>query len=566
MEAHKTGSTMMGEAFAILMVSSMATISPVFGFQVLPSVSRNCLKSSTSPSVSSLFSSWSETDDWSALSEQENTGIDSADFFSRDFVGDVARSMEAWQHEQLQQQNWTAYSEEDLIINEMVDAVQHYGYTYEPTPGQPHLYDNPFDESSSTKTLTFEDEMGQEISMLVRCSESPEEMLIGEGIALPPLTEAERNDLTQLLAPLAATPDTGSNNNSNDVKTTIDSKGTNELQPSTFLLEAASKMFAMHASATGKDGQMAMDGRAIANWMQRSLGTDEPQPVRPHDPRVLRTLTSYSDFGAGYLTEANFQNLYVAAVRQALNGRARKLEQLHNTKEPSINTIFRDIRNHGIQTPVEVQRKLLEEKMRNTGAGMATTQEIRDLLAASETIMDECELVDGGATIVTTVDVDEATSIAELRRRQQMDLPSHTTMEFADDGTTPLWVNEGDHGEFQNQPCLCGWSDFGIGLLVDGQPYTFVLSVHQSLLPFFPFHLSFLFLLFLCGSVHFRGGVHWLHTGTNEWWFGCSISVKYIRTPMSMSRLFRTGAVSQMPSSAALVLSFIQYLLTYLLT
>ena len=147
----------------------------------------NLLKATTDYDVSP---SWLETDDWSLLSwEKElNSSPDSESLFNQDLGWATARDFEA-----ATQDNATL-SHEDVWLGSIVDEIHNAFATLE---GEPPLFDSSFDESN---TVTNDiDAMSTEIAMLVRCNQQPDELLISEGRALPPLTESERNNIFQLV-------------------------------------------------------------------------------------------------------------------------------------------------------------------------------------------------------------------------------------------------------------------------------------------------------------------------------------------------------------------------------
>ena len=128
------------------------------------------LQGSQDGDSSSSSSSWSVTDDWEKLSSEHPTNAipDSGDIFNTDIATQAAQAIESSSEGN---KDFQVVSEEDVLINEGVDIVHNHGMFYE--EGDPALYDTSFEEY--TKTITFENDMGDEISMLVRCNEFPEE-------------------------------------------------------------------------------------------------------------------------------------------------------------------------------------------------------------------------------------------------------------------------------------------------------------------------------------------------------------------------------------------------------
>ena len=360
--------------------------------------------------------SWSVADDWEALSASDRQGLDSNDVLKGYFRGGEV--------EQGETQQWEDLSQNDQFITEAVDAIQHYGCVYEPESGQPALYDTDADRS---KTMNFEDEMGQELSMLVRCNESPETMLVQEGRALPTVSEAELNDVSQLVE-------------QDDVD--------DELRSSVFLREAVSVMFQEHATSRGKSGEPAMDAPCVAKWMFKSLGgSAETRPVTSHDKRVLTTISRFGDYGNGYLTEANFQTLYWSAVKSALDGSSRKEKKKWKIDQPSVQSVFRDIRNHGILTPVDLEWAAVEHEIRQRGAGSATSAELKAVAQSSHSLMDECEILE----------LTESSQPAYSTSSSSRERSSHERVTMTEDGKTPLWVKDGEFGKSRLcfRVCVC---------------------------------------------------------------------------------------------------------------
>lgn len=104
--------------------------------------------------------------------------------------------------------------------------------------------------------------MGSEISMLVHCNESPEELLIDGGRALPPLSKEERDHVTQLVA----------------------KKGDGTYAPTDFFRNAISTMFREHCVSVKVDETdiPVLNAASVGRWMTKSIGEES---VGPHDKR-----------------------------------------------------------------------------------------------------------------------------------------------------------------------------------------------------------------------------------------------------------------------------------------
>ena len=132
--------------------------------------------------------SWSAADDWLSLSSEnsENSSFDSSKLFNQDQSIHAALEMESGMEN-------SKPSKEDIWIADAIDEIHNSFSTLDETP----LYDTSFEESSIPKSM--DDTMDQEIAMLVRCNENPDELLVHEGRAVAPLTEAELKDPFQLV-------------------------------------------------------------------------------------------------------------------------------------------------------------------------------------------------------------------------------------------------------------------------------------------------------------------------------------------------------------------------------
>jgi ferredoxin len=278
------------------------------------------------------------------------------------------------------------------------------------------MYDAPGDKTQ----VTFEDEMGREISMLVRCNEVPEELLIEEGRALPPLTEEQRDDVSQLVT-----------YNEDD----------SSVQVSEFFRNAIAVMFREHAITNDED-KTIMKAAGVASWMSKSLGSH----VSAHDKRVLSLMTRFAEYGTGYLTADNFDQVYLAAVRAALDGSNVKVSRNTGLKgQPTIESIWIDIRNHNILSPVEAEREIKMLEIRKL------TGELNALdtpFQLNSQVMDECEILEDGQSYATST---FQTSWSDVKKKE---LSSHELVEKAADGKTPLYLRDGEFIFIDEESCI----------------------------------------------------------------------------------------------------------------
>ncbi|KAI2511819.1 hypothetical protein MHU86_2551 [Fragilaria crotonensis] len=339
---------------------------------------------------------WSVEDDWWRLSEAENT----ADL---PVAGeDIARTAAVSMDQPIDQ----VLSEDDQWIYDSVDTINDSALDSEAP--QHAIYDAPGDVIQVAR----EDDMGREIAMLVRCNESPQDMLIAEGRALAPLTDEERDDVSQL----ATMKD-------------------NTWEITDFFRNAIRVMYEQHANSDG-----VMKAAGVASWMSKSLNSH----VSAHDKRVLATITRFGEYGTGCLAAEAFEQIYVAALNVALKRPNVKMSNRVGIKEQhSVSTIWRDIRNHNILSPVEVERemKMLEIRKRIGDSNKAE-------YSGTSGVMDECEILDMGQTFATTT---YQTAWADVKEKE---FSSHELLEMAADGKTPLHLRDGDFIFIDEESCI----------------------------------------------------------------------------------------------------------------
>jgi len=345
--------------------------------------------------------SWSAGDDWTRLSDMDNIAPESDDIFNSDIARKAANEIDSGQkvHQQ---------SNDDAIIARMMDVVHHHGWYVEPEAGDPALYDSNAEELTK---MSFEDEMGREIAMLVRCNQLPEDMLISEGRALAPLSKEQLNDISQLMT----------------------EKEDKSYEQTEFFRTAVSFMFNEHSHFDNTAEIFIMDAMGTTQWLAKSIGKNEEPVIRPHDRLVAATISRFSNYGTGYLTEENFQQLYRSAFMSTIDGSRLKNKKKWNVKQPTVDTIWRDIRNHDIISPVEMERanRLAAIRMKyGTAIGFDAPQDMNS--------MDECEIID--------VDYDT--------KPQWEKKSSHELIALASDGKTPLWMRDGEFIFIDEESCI----------------------------------------------------------------------------------------------------------------
>lgn len=354
-----------------------------------------------------VSSAWSETDDWSFLSSDHelNSSPDSEALFNQDLGWTTARDFEAAAPGNV------TLSQEDAWLGAIVDEIHNAYATLE---GEPPLFDSSFDE---TNTVTNDiDAMSTEIAMLVRCNQQPDDLLISEGRALPPLTDSERNNVFQLV-----------------------SLEQESMQSTEFFKQSVSRIFHEHATADPSDGSLCLDRKGIANWMTKSLKTEEGR-VSAHDSRVLKILSDFSSYGSGRLLEEDFQNLYLTTVKGKVtsDGTGTSWKRHLARRQPYVDAVWRDLRNHGILAPVEQERKRIKDMLPESSPSKSR----------GHTMMDECEILDWdySESSVSTKQTD--------RKTASRTMSSHKMVEMAPNTRTPLMLKDGEFVFIDEESCI----------------------------------------------------------------------------------------------------------------
>jgi hypothetical protein len=252
-----------------------------FAFSIAPfapssSRLRNVLQSSTSE--------WSVTDDWDNLSKENprNSALTSNEIYCQDLAWKAAVQLE-----QQQSAKRPGISAEDQALQTTISQIMSDSDELETT------------EYVDDHSDYFEEELGREISLLVRCNESPDEMLTREGRLMPSaLSSKEKDDPAQLVLWIE-----NGDNNESIVDGTMGTSSMN-WKMTAFFQKAVEDIFHQHAK------EQVMDCTAVASWMRQSLHDEQ---IGPHDGRVRSTISLHGTYGKGYLTLENFRQLYLAA-------------------------------------------------------------------------------------------------------------------------------------------------------------------------------------------------------------------------------------------------------------
>lgn len=163
------------------------------------------------------------------------------------------------------------------------------------------------------------------------------------------------------------------------------------------------------------------------------------------------TISKYGTYGTGYLTEKDFQGLYLSIVTDDLGNPKRVKPISHysaaikrNKLElPTLDSVWRDIRNHGLMSPVESERAHLEEEIR-AEYGAADKAEAQARGKLHESLLDECEILDYqdsfGAKSILSDDLSN-------NQKKGIRKSSHELVELSSDNETPKRVRDGEFGK-----------------------------------------------------------------------------------------------------------------------
>jgi len=286
-------------------------------------------------------STWSERDDWEALSEQnpDNAMLDSSKILGQDIMSVAALEMMAMEPEG----NYDP-SAEDVWLDGMINGIM-----------SPDYESSTKEEDMIGSSEDFEEDMDNEIAMLVRCNQQPEKMLVQEGRAVRALSEDEKNDPLQLA-----------------------SWDASQWTMTEFFNASTKQMFKEHARTHPIDKELVMDDAAVATWMTKSL--KDEGVVGKHDRRVVLTVSMHGTYGKGYLTLSNFQDLYLAACVGKSGKYEKDLQFKH--RNSSILGVWRDLQSHGIDSPNQSKR-----------AEDVKAMPQHNQKATVDTLLDECELL-----------------------------------------------------------------------------------------------------------------------------------------------------------------------------
>lgn len=390
---------------------------------------------------------WSTTDDWNRLSDEnpQNSAVDSRTLLDQDIIRTVANLLA---DESIGLNKKPKSSEEKWVD----DTISHIYHVEESCCKNDLIISDDESETifeNNDEDLEFEEDMSREIAMLVRCNESPETMLIEQGRAIPELTPEQLNDVSQLIQ--------------SDDSNHIEENQPHQWIATTFLQQAVHFMFEQHGSTMQINGDpettKIMDAVGIASWMQTSLkeaadattttkyeAKQRQQLIGRHDSRVVETIAKYGSYGKNYLTEPEFVQFYVSAIVGTSDSNHRHLstmEQVQKYRQEEIKNVWRDIRNHGIVSPIELQRTMqLAELKEKLGLSLNDGD---TSLKNSLMILDECELVYD----------DQINNGGTSRTSDRQGRSSHELVQtVSPTSKVPLYMKDGDFVFIDEETCI----------------------------------------------------------------------------------------------------------------
>ena len=420
---------------------------------LLAKTSRDLVDSAddSTESLSSSSSSWSVTDNWNQLSNDAPTQHSQNDVYS---------TMDAAAIAALRMQNFGMnvrtrgqLSPEEEWLDHAIDGIL--------TPTTTVVGDDQEHNHMSTDTTTttpldtdrFLDSMSDEIALLIRCNQEPRQLLIQQGRAVAELSDAERQDVRQLVEVLLDDDDD-------------DEPNKRQWKATPFLREACATMFHKHSQPSRWGGGMVVHGGAstttspeketvlnkagIASWMNQCL--DNEAVVGQHEKRVTQTLARYGRRG-GIMTLDDMVQMYVSVVTgdepSSVGSNPKgtaltRMEQLERHRAPEIEAVWRDIRNHGIVSPAEFERNMKVAELQQQQNHNTLSAE--DVAIHAHTILDECELLTE----------EEETSLTTDRHGRS----SHEHVELvpsngASAKPIPVWIKDGEFGRYRMY-CISG--------------------------------------------------------------------------------------------------------------
>jgi len=375
---------------------------------------------------------WDAGDDWGKLSSfsLENSSIDASAMLNIDPATKAAAEMMVYESSDgisgdtdypKEDGGVCVTSKEDQFISDTVDTI----YTNAVDPNGPLLYDTKDTFDEYTKSVNFSDEMGKEISLLVRCNEVPDDLLVSEGRRLPQLKDEDMYHRNQLL---------------------VEETNKSKAKPTPFFENAVGQMFRTHASPSikGDSPRLVLDSDGIASWMSQSL----QEAVGKHDKRINIVKSKYSSHGTGVLTAPQFLELYIDAAAQSISVGDRKYHvrgRKPKVEQPTIMSVWRDLRNYGFHPPIVKERERMQQLI---------DEEYGAQKDVEMDALDECEILEWGDD-AHGHSTPRATSTSQMEgAASDLKKSSHELVELCSDNKTPLRLRDGDFVFIDEESCI----------------------------------------------------------------------------------------------------------------
>ena len=438
---------------------------------------------STPLSTSNQANQWGIGDDWLALSA--DTAAIKSYSSDYDIMNEAAQLMQD-QEEQFSHQWETASDGDDNISSENQEntkAIKHPSDDFVENavdmiagnmdynePGGVQLYDtiSSTNTNSQSKRDLKQKIEEDELSFMIRCNQTPTQLLIKKGRALPELTDEIKYSVEYLLEKVSMA----------DLDQSL------KLQPkmTKFFRRGVRKMFDTHSVKEVSTGLKILDREALSKWMSTCitspLQNSSKHKIGAHDNSISVLLSRYSKtHGSGRLTYDEFNDLYLEVawsgyVRAVRENKANYLSNdvsykipsadegvliqgkkntEHLLKEASIELIWRDLEAYGCFSPAEEERiKLLKEI---TYSSSFTTNN-------SDLLMDECELFDEYEDRLAhqTYSDDNEKDMFGVERDwglvEKREKGSHKLVEMTMDGQVPKRIRDGQFCFIDEESCI----------------------------------------------------------------------------------------------------------------
>jgi hypothetical protein len=355
--------------------------------------------------------SWSVTDNWNRLSRSDHINYDNND---EDGNMMMLNSIDQATLAALRMQNFgmsssplPVLSKEDLWIQNSINKILSTD-SLETNADSSSVSSDEYIDTFDTER--FLDDLGNEIALVVRCNDKA-------------LSEHTLQDIRRLSSiPIKDSVEqlvTYEFDSHHDMKSSVGS-----WKATKFLEQAVHVMFQKHVRYM----ERKWDAVAVASWMTQSLRGTSDRAIGPHDKRVTQTLAVYGR--DGLLSEEELLSFYVSAssgspVKSSSENQTWTTStQLERFLAPEIEAIWRDIRNHGIVTPSELEHHIRQASLLESSSTLGYDP--------GATLLDECEILDdeGSSSFKTSPDRQGRSSHERVQLYRNV----------------PIWLRDGDFG------------------------------------------------------------------------------------------------------------------------